>query len=118
MRVSIGTSAASAFQAFRRPPVAVLPASDGSGSTPASSALRTWVTVADGLSENSRPAVPVTCGVAIEVPASRRYSPLQFKPMLSRMALAPSLPAIPLWNANRSTTWRAPATPGAGRRRR
>ena len=63
----------SALKALRRPPVTVAPASAGTGSTPARRACLTWVTVADGLSENIRAAVPVTCDAAMEVPCLKPY---------------------------------------------
>ena len=57
-----------ALATSRRPPLVVLPVSDGTGSTPVSSACFTSATVAVGFSEKSNPAAPVTCGAAIEVP--------------------------------------------------
>ena len=62
------SSASIACGMSKRPPLAVIPSRAGTGSTPASSASLTSVTVAVGASENSRPAAPVTCGAAIEVP--------------------------------------------------
>ncbi len=60
--VSGGTSASIARETSSRPPVVVLPASDGSGVVFDSSAWRTSVTVAAGFSENSSAAAPVTSG--------------------------------------------------------
>src|SRR5215831_5566122 len=71
--VSGGTSASIARETSSRPPVTVLSASDGSGVVVDSSAWRTSVTVALGMSENSSAAAPLTCGAAIEVPSSSLY---------------------------------------------
>src|SRR5215218_2255357 len=69
-----GTSTSSALATSSRPPVTVLPASATTGLADASSALLTSATVADGFSENSSPAAPLTCGAAIEVPSRKPYA--------------------------------------------
>jgi hypothetical protein len=66
--VTGGESRSSAFLTSSRPPVVTLPASAGTGSTPASSACLTCTGVADGTFENRSAAAPETCGVAMDVP--------------------------------------------------
>ena len=61
-------SAVIAASMSSRPPVTVFPASDGVASTLCRIADLTALTVADGISENSSAAAPLTIGVAIEVP--------------------------------------------------
>src|SRR5262249_9744581 len=68
--VSGGTSASIARETSSRPPVTVLLASDASGVVVDNSAWRTSLTVAVGLSENSRAAARVRGGAAMEVPSS------------------------------------------------
>ena len=58
--------------ALSRPPLTVLPASDGSGSAPAISACFTCATVAFGRAIQASAATPATCGALIDVPLSRR----------------------------------------------
>src|SRR6478736_569219 len=57
-----------ALQALRRPPVATLPLSPASGSTPPRIALTSCATVSPGCAALTSAATPATCGVAIDVP--------------------------------------------------
>jgi hypothetical protein len=52
------------------PPVTVFPASDPSASTLEVMSVFTWPTVHDESFARSNAATPVTCGVAIDVPAN------------------------------------------------
>ena len=61
---------ASAEYAFNRPPVSVMPSSDGSPSTPSMMLALTSSGPKSGLCAWTNAATPETCGAAIEVPAA------------------------------------------------
>ena len=59
--------------ALSRPPLAVLPTSEATGSTLSMSLLFSWATESDGSTASARAATPATCGVAILVPLKVPY---------------------------------------------
>ena len=59
--------------ALRRPPLAVLPASDATGSTLSMSLRFSWVTESDGSTATASAATPATCGEAMLVPLRVPY---------------------------------------------
>src|SRR5919201_2370960 len=59
---------ATALPMLSRPPLAVVPASDGLGSTLESSSVLSSLSVAEGNAAFARAAAPATRGVAIDVP--------------------------------------------------
>src|SRR5262249_38513057 len=63
-----GEGGASAAAALTMPPLAVLPARAGSGVVVLTMRLTTWAAVRLGFWLSTRPATPLTCGVAIDVP--------------------------------------------------
>lgn len=67
--VKFVTTLASAARALMRPPVDIFSLKEAFRSVVLRMAFLSWDTVRLGLTESNKPASPVTCGVAIEVPS-------------------------------------------------